>query len=334
MPKASRTGFTLIELLVVISIIALLIGLLLPALGAAREAANAVACTSNIRQTGIAINSYATDNKGWLAGPNTSGLSVARDSGFSWSDVTDVNEPTYNQDWVSPTMGDELALSRTRNERMADIFNNKFYCPSNSVTYTGGISGSFGKPYGLEANQLRVSSYSAILQFHAMPQATAPQGGVTIQQTYLDSTLPSGYAPKIDVVGSPSEKVYVTEGARFLNGDKFTFNGFKRQEDGGNLMIAGPSFRQATGDPYKYEPDTNARAGRFGIEKNSRPTEATMRYAFRHSGKINIGFFDGHAFTGNPYQVSAASYYWPSGTINRDVGGSADPDDVAGEVIR
>lgn len=60
------TGFTLIELLVVISIIALLVGILLPALSAAREAARSSVCKSNQKQIGIAFVSYQNDNDGYF----------------------------------------------------------------------------------------------------------------------------------------------------------------------------------------------------------------------------------------------------------------------------
>jgi len=66
MTQRTHNAFTLIELLVVISIIALLIAILLPALGAARRAASNTDCLSRMRNVGIAIAAYEAENKGML----------------------------------------------------------------------------------------------------------------------------------------------------------------------------------------------------------------------------------------------------------------------------
>ncbi|MEI8194881.1 MAG: prepilin-type N-terminal cleavage/methylation domain-containing protein [Phycisphaerae bacterium] len=78
--RSAPSGFTLLELLVVVGIIAVLIALLLPALGAARSQAVTVRCAANLRGWGHAITLYATEENNWI-------LAAANNNpGAIWSD--------------------------------------------------------------------------------------------------------------------------------------------------------------------------------------------------------------------------------------------------------
>jgi prepilin-type N-terminal cleavage/methylation domain-containing protein/prepilin-type processing-associated H-X9-DG protein len=92
-----KKGFTLIELLVVISIIALLLSILLPALTKAREQAKRVVCVKNTKGLALAWHTYATENKGEI--PYTCGWA----SDVATGDYNKPKEQKRNYGWIGWT---------------------------------------------------------------------------------------------------------------------------------------------------------------------------------------------------------------------------------------
>jgi prepilin-type N-terminal cleavage/methylation domain-containing protein len=99
--REPRQGFTLIELLVVIAIIALLVAILIPALGQAREMARRLPCAANEKNMGSAVQMYATSNSEFIPPLKAQ----VNSSGLCW----------WWQDWIQPYFDLDAIRSTTTN---------------------------------------------------------------------------------------------------------------------------------------------------------------------------------------------------------------------------
>jgi len=217
-----RRGFTLIELLVVVAIIALLIAILLPSLGKARELSNPSVCAANLRGTSQSMNVYAADNQDAypiVAGKPTSYTLLGAGNSADTSDLAITQ--MYNNSAVGSVSQNMWILVLT-----GQVAPKQFVCKSDSLASNSNASATINNKYVPWFNNQGTSSLDSLSYSFAWPWVAGSVGGWWRNATDAALPLMSDMAPLTNT-GQPAAKPNTPN-------DRLS-NSFTHQRDGQNV---------------------------------------------------------------------------------------------------
>jgi prepilin-type N-terminal cleavage/methylation domain-containing protein/prepilin-type processing-associated H-X9-DG protein len=208
----SPKGFTLIELLVVIAIIAILASMLLPSLAKAKSKAHSVKCLSTLRQWGLAMNIYATENEDTIPRDGT-------DSGGLYAVVTGnktgPGSPNDENAWfnILPALMSERPLSNYWSNAGSDV--RKMPYPGNGKLWHCPAAKVGSDDYFLKGGTYGIFSY--VMNLDLKLQSSIDNG---VQGNIYEYP----HMPKLGALGTPSAVVLLVDAAFSPTLEQYTTN--------------------------------------------------------------------------------------------------------------